>query len=818
MTTFQFDPAISAALSIAIKATLLLAAAALVHAGIRRRASAALRHLLWTVTVAGMLLLPILSVALPEWVVMTRSVPASALGAGPVLDSVEEPATGALPAPVAAPAAAAVEADSGASAGLRPGGFAALADRLSWVGMVAGVYATGVFVLLIYLAMQRRSVRRLARAATDASGSDWTQLLSECAGRMGVDRPVRLLRSRERSMPMTFGTRRPAILLPATADTWPEDRQRAVVLHELAHVARYDCLTQSLAFAACAMYWFHPAVWWVSRRLRIERELACDDRAIAAGAPARAYAGHLLEIAYAFGSHRAPALAVSMARPRHLEGRMLAVLDAARNRRVPSLRVRVAGAALAAALLVPLASVTSTVAAVEPGAGRTPTSEAPVPAAQQEPVSAPHLKAVEWHLTDFGRHVVRVVAAAIGIPQERLPGTWEIRPARTEGTVHLRLVELQSSSGSDIPIDRLDGLTAAQLTGAGGPVQFRLRRDAGTFAFEGVLRSGVGAGTFSFTPDAGFPAELAKRGFARPTPGEQYQLARHDVGYAFLDELGRQGYAKPETSELVRAGQHGVQTTYLREMGALGYRLGSLAPLITLRDHGVTPAYVQELADLGYKGLSADAIRRARDHGITPEHVRGMRDAGYGSLTMDQLIKSRDHGVTAEFVRGLGEAGHRKLPLEEVIRVRDHGVTPEYAREMRQLGHDLRIDELIRTRDHGVTPEYVREMRTLGHELPIGQLIAARDHGVDADYVRRMAALGYGKLPLDALVRARDHGVTPKDVEELKALGYERLAIEDLVTLRDHGLTADRIRRANARAGARLPIDLLKSLAAGGMQ
>ena len=136
-------------------------------------------------------------------------------------------------------------------------------------------------------------------------------------------------------MPMAFGTRRPSILIPAIADTWPDDRRRAVVLHELAHVARYDCLTQTLAFAACAMYWFHPAVWWVARRLRIERELACDDRVIAAGTQPREYAGHLLEIAYSFGGHRAPALAVSMARPRQLEGRMLAALDAARNRAFP---------------------------------------------------------------------------------------------------------------------------------------------------------------------------------------------------------------------------------------------------------------------------------------------------------------------------------------------------------------------------------------------------------------------------------------------------------------------------------------------------
>ena len=92
--------------------------------------------------------------------------------------------------------------------------------------------------------------------------------------------------------------RRPAIVMPAIADSWADDRRRAVVLHELAHVARHDCLTATLASAACAIYWFHPAAWWIARRLRIERELACDDRVIAAGTEGRAYAGHLLEIAY----------------------------------------------------------------------------------------------------------------------------------------------------------------------------------------------------------------------------------------------------------------------------------------------------------------------------------------------------------------------------------------------------------------------------------------------------------------------------------------------------------------------------------------
>ena len=137
-------------------------------------------------------------------------------------------------------------------------------------------------------------------------------------------------------MPMVLGIRQPIVIVPAIADHWSDDRRQAVMLHELAHVARYDCLTQTLASAACALYWFHPGVWWAARQLRIERELACDDRVISAGTEAREYASHLLEIAYAAGPHQALALAVSMASPRQLEGRLRAALDAARNRTAPA--------------------------------------------------------------------------------------------------------------------------------------------------------------------------------------------------------------------------------------------------------------------------------------------------------------------------------------------------------------------------------------------------------------------------------------------------------------------------------------------------
>ncbi len=793
MTAWFDASAAPAALSIVVKASLVLGLAAMVQWVWGRRASAATRHLLWMLAVAGVLLLPAMSLVLPAWNVAMPAAPTREAGRavdrGALTDDTSRSsgqsigsATAALGSPAAARGAAVVLAT-------RPTSMTPHSTGLSWATATIGLYVAGVVGMLLYLVIQHWSVRCFARRAKPVDDGGWTSLLAECAQSIGVHRHVRLLRDRDHRVPVTFGVRRPSIVIPDIADTWSDDRRRAVILHELAHVARYDCLTQTVAWAACTVYWFHPAAWWVARRLRIERELACDDRVIAAGTQARDYAGHLLEIAYSMGRHRAPALAVSMARPRQLEGRLLAALDQGRNRRAPGRRLSAVAAAIAAAWLIPLAMVAP--ARVAAAADEEWVATTVAPAVEQAPNLVSDLEpptSLE-PLKDSARRLVRAAAEAIGVTQDHLPGTWEMRPTGSGDTVHLRLVELNSSSGTNVPLARLEGLTAAQLTGSGGPIQFRLRRDAGTFVFEGVVRNRVGAGTFSFTLEPGFAAELAKRGFRQPTEREQYQMARHDIGYAFLDELARQGYTKPETAEIVRAGQHGVDATYLREMGALGYRLASLRPLIELRDHGVTPAYVRELADLGYKNLPADEIRRVRDHGITPEYVRGMREAGYGALPIAELVNARDHGVTPEFVRELKNAGYDKLPLEQVIRTRDHGVTPEYVRDMRQLGHALPLDTLVRARDHGLTTSFVRDM----------------------------AALAHGKASIDALIRVRDHGVTPEYARELNALGYEP-TLDELVALRDHGLTPNRIRAANARAGTRLPIDLLRSLAAGGLR
>ena len=158
-------------------------------------------------------------------------------------------------------------------------------------------------------------------------------------------------------MPMTWGWRRPVVLLPAGAEAWPEPRRRAVLLHELAHVARRRLSAQLAAEVVRALYWFNPLVWMAARKLRIESEHACDDRVLAAGARRLDYAGDLLEIARSLRALRAAAPAgLTMARPSQLAGRLLAVLDAHRDRRGISRRLALPAWLIAICVVIPLAA------------------------------------------------------------------------------------------------------------------------------------------------------------------------------------------------------------------------------------------------------------------------------------------------------------------------------------------------------------------------------------------------------------------------------------------------------------------------------
>ncbi|MFP5265624.1 MAG: M56 family metallopeptidase [Blastocatellia bacterium] len=346
-------------LAAAVKGALILLIAVVLNFALRR-ASAASRHLVWSLALASLLALPILSFGLPSWQV--AALPGRLPGA--VTNSAElAPALSASLPQVFQPSvtlrqqAKTYESSSPASpAAMTPRRDAV--EPLDWPSGALMIWMAGALLILGRLFVGTVIVWGMTRRARRITDYEWLGLVETLASQVGVNRPVTLLKSGRITMPVTCGLARPSVLLPADADRWSAERRHVVLLHELAHVKRRDCLTQMLAQVACAIYWFNPLIWGAARQLRMERERACDDQVLDAGTKASDYAGHLLDLARSFRSAGCSSLAaVAIARRSQLEGRLLAILDPSLSRgglnRVASISV-----GLAVALVVlPLAAL-----------------------------------------------------------------------------------------------------------------------------------------------------------------------------------------------------------------------------------------------------------------------------------------------------------------------------------------------------------------------------------------------------------------------------------------------------------------------------
>lgn len=480
---------VSVLLDAAVKGTaiLLLTAGLAVALG---RAAASTRHFVWTLGIGAVLLLPALSLVAPRWEVPLGALPAigAGLGAGgtgweaaaatevavvprAVRTESADAAQGAgtwrgargtereaavaigadaivpravpLAPPAAvqhvqpAPAALAAEARAALPPGApRPAPRAESAAPRSapratpWPLLVALFWLAGALPMGVAIVASIRHARGLARRATSLPPGRTARMVRHLSARLGLPRPVTVLQGPRGGMPITWGAFRPVVLLPVDAEAWDDDRLRAVLLHELAHVKRHDYLTQLLARAACAIFWFNPLVWVAAVRLRVERELACDDVVLSAGSRPSDYAGHLLEIARSLKAGTVASVAsIAMARPSQLSGRLLAVLDADRRRSAISRRLAVPAWVAALGVAVPLAGATA-------GAGGSPIAaetRATAAVADAPPV-ADASRPASWNLAG---PAVDALGAADGLdgqpPREgQLPCGWG--DARRDGS------------------------------------------------------------------------------------------------------------------------------------------------------------------------------------------------------------------------------------------------------------------------------------------------------------------------------------------------------------------------------------------------
>ena len=386
--------------SVALKGGVILVVAAVVNAA-WRTASAAARHLVWTLAVSASLVLPIViatiaridgpRIEIGTWLPQAPAAPVAqevdpAVDPASVIASIPEtrdndrrPATfsaASTPSvnhstPQAIDGAGATQPMGSTLAAFQssaalPAAPPSLLDILArnWRRDLLWLWIGGAVLSLLPLLAAVIRIRFVASNARRVTHGRWQDLLTGTPALAHLAHRITIVESDDAAMPMTWGIRRPTLLVPSRAEEWPDWQCRNILLHELGHIERRDCMTQLIAQLACAVYWFNPLSWVAAHRMRVERELACDDRVITAGSRASEYAANLLEVAR---SLRAPSYtsqtAIAMARPSQLSGRLLAVLDSNRNRQGVTHRMTAATSAAAFAALLPLASLTPAVAA-----------------------------------------------------------------------------------------------------------------------------------------------------------------------------------------------------------------------------------------------------------------------------------------------------------------------------------------------------------------------------------------------------------------------------------------------------------------------
>ena len=248
------------------------------------------------------------------------------------------------------------------------------ANLLAWASPYAsGLYLCGVVLMLLRVALGLWGGRRLLQSCTLLSDGPIVDMLRDHARRMALGVIPAVAYCQRISVPIVVGVLRPMILLPASlASSLTLEQLELVLLHELAHIRRYDPAVNLLQRLVEALLFFHPAVWWLSRRISFERENACDDQVLRWNHGRVPYADALLRVAELCAAiHNRPALPnASMAATGEdagqLKRRVLRLLEINEDRRFRLTSFGMAASILVGVSLLLMALAGGNVAQAEP--------------------------------------------------------------------------------------------------------------------------------------------------------------------------------------------------------------------------------------------------------------------------------------------------------------------------------------------------------------------------------------------------------------------------------------------------------------------
>jgi bla regulator protein blaR1 len=467
--------------------------------------------------------------------------------------------------------------------------------------------------------------------------------------RLGLDRTIHYCVCLWLQAPAVIGWFRPIVLLPVTALTGlSEEQLQSVIAHELAHIQRLDPFVNLFQISVETLLFYHPAVWWLNKRIRAEREHCCDDIAVS-------LCGNPVEYARALTLmeewRSAPALAMAANRG-PLSERIFRVLGR------KSIGAATRGIGLSGGMLCLTAALVAgnTLLGIAYPKPIVHASERfLVQSSVQSSVPSPTPRLLQT-AADSSQSAPAPDSAPAAKPSPAQPQAVQTPPVATGS-----YIDAMKAAGLDnLTVDQLIALTIQNVT----PEYLRGMHEQGLH------------------PDAESLVAMRIQGV---TP--EYVRDLRNLGL------------NPDADQLVALRIQGVDGSYVGGLKEAGIQ-PDIDQLIALKIQSVTPAYVHDLRDLGL-ALDADKLVGMKIQGVTAEYVRTIDALGL-KPTAEEFVTMRIQDVTPEYIKALQAAGF-KLDVSEIIGAKIQDITPDFIDRARKHGfQNLTLQKLIQLKQMGI--------------------------------------------------------------------------------------------------------------------
>ena len=479
--------------------------------------------------------------------------------------------------------------------------------------------------------------------------------------RIGLNRAIAYCECAWLQAPAVIGWFRPVVFFPVTALTGLSEEQLEVVIaHELAHIQRLDPFVNVFQVCVETLLFYHPAVWWLNKRIRAEREHCCDDMAVALCGNAVEYARALALMeewrsapVFAMAANRGP-----------LTERIVRVLG------LKTLGAGMRGIGLTGSILCLGAALIAGNALL--GMSHPPSARA---AAMSQATPKPSANSSQTSAN----------TAPTPKPSPAYPRN---RQTEASSSASSYVDAMKAAGLADLTVDQLIALKIQDVT----PEYVRELHEQGLRPDANNL---IAMRVQGITPE--YVRDLRAFGL---NPDQEQLIALKVQGadgeyYRGLKEAGIQ----PDVDKLIGLKVQGVTPEYVRELRAAGLAV-TADKVIALKVQNVSPEYLKELHAQGLRP-SPDETIAMRVQDVTPEYVRAIQALGL-KPSVSELIGMKVQDVTPEYIKALQSAGY-KFDIGDIISAKVQDVTPEFIERAKQHGFkDLSLQKLIQLRQLGI--------------------------------------------------------------------------------------------------------------------